>query len=380
MTGLASVRLHPARSVVVVAALLAVLVPYIAGSALAKGMEAETVRAASDAPELTVSGNQFGRAAPLLLTVADEIRRIPEVGSVVPRIVGEVILGKDQLRCELIGLPPDHFPAWTASIFGKLPADDKAHQLAVSAPLARRLGLQLGSRLPPFYRNNRLGERVSEVVGIFEPRAPTWQSNLILTTFASAAAIFDQPGLATDFLVDCSPESAADVSRAIQERLSVPCRVVSAAELRATLPKSLRDRAGIFNVLFVLASVIAILVLVAASGVGLHERRREIGILKATGWQTDEVLLRSAAESLALSLAAAAGSFLLAWVWLRALNAYGLAPLFLAGIDETPSFSLPYHLTPVPLLLGFALSLTIILVGTLASTWLAASAAPRAAM
>ncbi|HEY2911274.1 MAG TPA: FtsX-like permease family protein [Gemmataceae bacterium] len=379
MTGLTSVSLHPARSIVVLAALLAVLVPYIAGSALAKGMEAETARAASDAPELSVSGNQFGRAAPLPLAVAHEIRRISGVRSVVPRIVGEVILGKDRLRCQLIGLPPDHFPAWAALVSGKVPADGKAHQLLVTAPLARRLGLQLGSRLPPFYRNNRLGERVSEVVGIFEPRAPNWQANLILTTFASAAAIFDQPDLATDFLIDCSPETAADVSRAIQERLSVPCQVVSAAELRATLPAPLREREGIFNWLFVLTSVIAILVLVAASGVGLHERRREIGILKATGWQTDEVLLRSLVESMALSLAAATASLMLAWIWLRALNAYGLSSLFLGGIDE-PEFALPFRLTPIPLLLGFALSLMVLLVGTLTSTWLAAAAAPRAAM
>ena len=77
------------------------LVPYIAGSALAKGMEAESARAASDAPELSVSGNQFGRAAPLPLAVADEIRRISGVRSVVPHIVGEVILGKDRLALRI---------------------------------------------------------------------------------------------------------------------------------------------------------------------------------------------------------------------------------------------------------------------------------------
>lgn len=380
-------RLNPLRSAVSVVALTAVLVPYLAGVGLARGVEAEAAAAAAAGPDLYVRGSQFGRAAPLPLSAAADVAGIPGVERVVPRVVGEVALGAERVPCVLVGMPADEFPPWAACVDGRPPRDGGAHQLVIGAPLARRLGLKVGSRVPPFYRNDRLGERVSEVVGVFEPAAPLWQAHLVLTTLDTAAAVFDQPGLATDLLVFCRPGAAPDAARAI-DRLTFPgagrglvrTATTSAEELRATLPQAARHREGVFNLHFVLAIVVAILVLVVTSGVGLSERRREVGILKATGWQTDEVLLRGVVESVALSLAAAGVSFLLAWAWLRGLNGYGLAGVFLAGVEADPGLRLPYRLTPVPLLLGFVLSLVVVLTGTVYSTWRAAVAPPRAAM
>jgi ABC-type antimicrobial peptide transport system permease subunit len=80
-------------------------------------------------------------------------------------------------------------------------------------------------------------------------------------------------------------------------------------------------------------------VVMVLSGIGLPDRRREIGILKATGWQTDEILLRGMSESLLISLTAASLSLLLAFFWLKMLNGLGIAALLLPGVDWTPSFT-----------------------------------------
>jgi ABC-type lipoprotein release transport system permease subunit len=388
-TGLTSVVLYPVRSGASIAALTAVLVPYLAGLGLVKGIESEAEASTTAGPDLYVRGSQFGRAAPLPLAAVRDVAAIPGVDRAVPRIVGEIVLGKEQIRCVLVGMPVEHFPQWAACIDGKPPEPGAGHQLVLGTAVARRLGLAVGSRIPPFYRNDRLGERVSRVVGIFEPGASLWQSHVVLTTFETAAVVFDQPGLATDLLVFCRPGAAPDVTRAIVGRLSYPAshgegivrpEVTSADELRAQLPRAARHREGVFNLYFVVVFVVAILVLLVTSGLGMSERRREIGILKASGWQTDEVLLRSLAESVALSLLAACLSFLLAWFWLRVLNGYGLERIFLAGTEGDPDIRLPFQLTPVPLLLGFVVSLVVVLVGTLPSTWLSAITPPRVAM
>jgi ABC-type antimicrobial peptide transport system permease subunit len=156
--------------------------------------------------------------------------------------------------------------------------------------------------------------------------------------------------------------------------------VTAREDLLALLPHGPLHREGVFTLHFVLAFVASILVLLVTSGLGLAERRREIGILKATGWQTDEVLLRGLAESLALSLAGACVSLLLAWVWLRLLNGYGLAGLFLTGAGPAPEFPVPFRLTPVPALLAFVLAFVVVLSGTLYSSWRAATASPLEAM
>ncbi len=161
---------------------------------------------------------------------------------------------------------------------------------------------------------------------------------------------------------------------------SIRPRVTAREELEALLPSGLLHREGIFTLHFVLAFAVGIVVVLVTSGVGLAERRREIGILKAMGWQTDEVLLRSLVESFLLSLAGASVAILLAFLWLRGLNGYGIAGVFLAGVDTEPGFPVPFRLTPVPALLAYVISFVVVMSGSLYSAWRAAIVAPSEAM
>ncbi len=387
-TGLESIFLHPLRSAVSFLALVVMLLPYLVGLGLAEGLRAEAMRSARFGADLYVTGSQFGRPSPLPLAMVSAIRQIDGVTAVAPRIVGEVVLGKDRVHAVLVGLPPEFLPDWSEGIDGELPRSGRLNELVIGTGLARRLKLQVGDLLLPFYENRR-GDRLSRVVGVFKPDGPLWQANLILTTFDSAAYVFDRDGAATDLLVWCRPENQGFISRTIERGLRlnegpgkevIRPRVTSRAELLALLPRGLLHREGVFSLHFVLVFVVGILVLLVTSGLGLPERRREIGILKATGWQTDEILLRGVAESIALSLAAACTSLLLAWLWLRVGNGYGIAALFPGGTEAVADVPVPFRLRPVPALLAFVLSLVIVLSGTLYSCWRAAMAPPREAM
>ena len=387
-TGLDAVLLHPLRSLVSFVAVVVVLLPYLVGMGLAKGLEAEAEASARFGADLYVSGRRFGRPVPVPLTAVPEIRDLDGVVAVVPRIVGEVILGKEGVHAVLLGLPAERFPAWSSAVEGDLPRQGSVHELVLGTALARRLKLRVGSILPPFYQN-RKGDRNSRVVGLFKADAPVWQANLILTTFETAAYVFDQPGSATDLLVWCRPGYQNETCSAIEGKRTfagppgqgpVRPRVVAREDLLVLLPHGVRHRAGIFNLHFLLAFVVGILVLLVTSGVGLAERRREIGILKATGWQTDEVLLRGLVESFCLSWAGACVALLLAWVWLRVFNGWGVAGLFLDGAGAAPGFRVPFRLTPVPALLAFVLSFAVVLTGTLYAAWRTATAPPRETM
>src|SRR5262249_2930711 len=218
---------------------------------------------------------------------------------------------------------------------GRLPRPGRSNELVIGTELARRLVLKIGSRIPPFYRSEQ-GERVSEVVGIFMTDAPLWQSRMILTSFETAAAIFDVSDLATDLLVYCRPGYADSIAATIRRGLQsgeLRSEVTTRADLQALMQRDVLHREGVFNLHFVLAFAIGILVVLVTSGIGLTERRREIGILKATGWQTDELLLRGLTESFLLSLAGAALSLVLSAFWLKVCNGFGIAMLFLAGTD-----------------------------------------------
>src|SRR5579884_60744 len=151
-TGLTAVLLHPLRSLVSVAALVVVLLPYLVGLGLSKGLQAEAEASVGFGADLYVTGSRFGRPAPLPLSVVSAVRALDGVMEVVPRIVGEVLLGKERLHAVLVGLPTERLPAWSASIDGDLPhGGGGPNQLVIGTALARRLNLKVGSMLLPFY-------------------------------------------------------------------------------------------------------------------------------------------------------------------------------------------------------------------------------------
>lgn len=385
-TGLTALLLHPMRSAVTVCALLAMLVPWLTGIGLATGIERDAESSLRAGGDLYVSGSRFGRNCPLPLSVVQDVRDLEGVLHVTPRIVGRLALGQEGIEVVLVGIPAADFPASVSWIDGSLPHTDSTNEFVVGTELARRLNLKVGSLLPPFYRNPR-GEHVSRIVGIFESDVSLWQSMLMFSTLETAQHIFNQQGLATDLVVRCRNGYEQHVSRAIR-RMDVPfpdgnrlpLRITSREELNVLLSAGQLHREGIFNLHFVLVFAIGILVILVTSGFGLPERRREIGILKATGWQTDEILLRSLVESALLSLGGASLSIVVAFVWLKLFNGYGIAGIFIAGIGHAPAFPLPFQLTPIPALLAVVMALTITMSGSIWSSWRSAIAAPDEAM
>ncbi len=386
-TGVVAILLHPLRSIVTAAALMAVLLPYLVGLGISRGIQRQAEDSVRFGADLYVTGSQLGRLIPLPVSAADRIRAVEGVVKVVPRVVSGVVLGAERVNAVIVGLPSDELKSSVTCVEGRLFGADSSHEIVVGTELARRLNLKVGDQIPPFYRSSE-GERISMVVGLFKSDVSLWQSSLVFTSFKTASNYFDQRGMATDLLVYCRPGYQARIQAAIVRTVSIPypsggnlrLKVVPREELESILPKGLLHREGIFNLHFVLAFAVGIPILLVTSGFGLSERRREIGILKAIGWQTDEILLRSLVESLLLSLAGASISILLAFIWLKLFNGYWIASIFLTGVDAAPSFRVPSQMTPVPALLAFLLSFVLVMSGTLYSTWRAATAEPMEAM
>jgi ABC-type lipoprotein release transport system permease subunit len=387
-TGLTAILLHPVRSTMTFCALLAILVPYLAGMGVAKGVQQDAESSLRAGGDLYVSSSQFGRSTPIPLSLVEEVRELVGVTDVVPRIVGRLTLGRELVEVVLVGIPESRFPTSITCVDGRLPRAGSINEFVIGTELARELKLKPGSLLPPFYRNPR-GEHVSKIVGIFRSDVSLWQSNLMFSTFETAEEIFNQEGMATDLVVDCQSGYETNVSRAIRRMTTLTnhdsantmqLKVTSREELNLLLAGGQLHREGVFNLHFLLVFVIGILVILVTSGLGLPERRREIGILKATGWQTDEILLRSLVESLLFSVGGASVSILVAFVWLKLFNGYFIAGIFIAGVALVPSFEVPFRLTPVPAVLAFIIALVVTMSGSLWSTWRSAIAPPDEAM
>ncbi len=386
-SGIDAALRHRLRSAVTVACVVAAVLPYVAGLGVSRGLLDQAEVSLREGADLTVTGLRFGRPAPLPVSAVDVVRALPGVTGASPRIVGEVFLGRERHAAVLVGVPPERLPPRTEVVEGRLFGAGASNEIVVGRALASRLGLSPGSVIPPFYENDE-GERNSTVVGVFRSGVAAWEANVVLASFETASRVFAQRGLATEILVSCPPAYREDVRRAILALRTlggtdahgpVRPRVMTRADAESLLAGGILHREGVFGLHFLLAFAVGIPLVLVTSGIGLSERRRETGLLKALGWQTDEVLVRAAAESLLLATAGAALSVCLAWVWLGAFGGAGVRDVFLDGAGGA-GIDLPFRLAPVPVLLATIASFAVVGVGTLLSTWRTASAAPLEAM
>lgn len=383
--GVVAVLLRPLASAATVAALAAMTMPIVAGVGLSRGV-ADQARAAIDAgADLYVSGERFGRPAPVPVATADTLRALPGVQSVEPRISGAVTLGDEP--AVLVGVPPERLPREVASIDGRICAPGDVPELVLGSELAARLGLAPGDEVPPFYRNER-GEKVSRVVGVFRSDLPAWQAHVVLATWDTAERVFAEEGTATALLVRCEAAYREPLRRQIARIASVGApggralrpRVVSRDDLTALLARRSNEREGALAAVSLLAFAVGIPLLLATTGLGLSERRRETGLLKALGWRTDEVVLRGFAESLVLAALGTGAALAGVWVWVRLLGAAAIGPAFLPDADLVPGFDVPFRLVPEASVLAAAAAVVLASAGTLWASWRAASAPPSEAM
>jgi len=378
-SGAGAAALHPLRSAVTVACVASIVLPWVVGTGISRGLREGIEAAVAAGPDLVVTGTRFGRPAPLPEEAADLVRAIPGVASVVPRVVGELRLGDRGESAVVVGVPASEVPATVRLVEGRLFAPGAPGEIVVGSGLAARLGIRVGAVLPPFYRNEA-GERTSTVVGVFESDAPLRQAHLLLASIETARTFFAEGGASTDLLVRCPEAFREPVARRIRALETPRLAVSTRDDVEAALLRRALDRETLLQLPFVLAFALGIPLVLVTSGAGLVERRREAGLLRAVGWSADALLLRALVESALLAVAGASIAVLGAALWLGALDGAGIAPVLLPGADRVPGFRVPWRLGPEPALLGLAVCAVLVAAGTLHSTWRAASAPPAEAM
>jgi ABC-type lipoprotein release transport system permease subunit len=116
-----------------------------------------------------------------------------------------------------------------------------------------------------------------------------------------------------------------------------------------------------------------------ASGLSADERR-EIGILKAIGWDTSEVLAVKAWEGAAISLSSFLLGLLLAYVHVFVTPAPLLAPVLKGWSTLYPDFRLTPTVGPFLVSTLFLLTVVPYTVATVVPAWRAATTDPDAVM
>ena len=253
----------------------------------------------------------------------------------------------------LAGIDPDVFEANDALIFVEGDRGAAFERLRaggaviVPEPVARRDGLRVGDA---FFLDAPDGERAFTVAGVIAYTLPARSPDgALLVSLADARTVFGANAAALWVMVPVPEISAEAYAWAVRSTAaSLAGEALTSRELAAELARSLDQLVSLFDVLALVAVVVATLGIVNTLTVGVYERVREIGILRAHGMTAGQVRAMVVVEAAIMGavggILAGVSGLILASVVVR----LGASRDFASGLS-----------LPVPLVVG------VILLGTL---------------
>lgn len=317
-----------------------------------------------DAPEVLVQRTLAGRHDLLPARHLEALRAIPGVTAVRGRLWGY------------------WFDPETGANYTVMAPEDRPYgwgEVRVGQGVARTRGLAPGGTLVLRAYD---GEPVELVVREVLPAASELvTTDLVLVSALDFRRLFGiDADRFTDAAVTVANPAEVPTVAAKAARLLPDARVITRRELARTYEAIFDWRGGL--ALFVLGGALlafAILAFDRASGLSAEERR-EIGVLKAVGWDTADVLLLQAFQGAAVSLVAFAAGLALAWLQVF----HGSAPLLRAVLQGWSRLYPEFR--PVPEVSGLELATLFVLtvvpytVATLVPAWRAATIDPDLVM
>lgn len=308
---------------------------------LAESLRRTSSALAEHAPSIVVSRTIAGRPATLREDVQPEIATILGVRTVRPRVWGYLYLAALEGNVTVMTLGE----GTTAEL--ALPSDPvelAAGEAIVGPGVARALGLREGDRIAfgaPGAAAEEAGVRVLRAARVLGDDAALLANDVVLTTEADARAILDLPaGAVTDLAVEVFPPEETEVVAAEIVRLVPGARVTTRETSARVLELTFDARAGLLGAVL-LPVLFAFLLLSWERLSGLSaEERHEIGVMKAVGWSTADVLALRVTESALVALAGATLGIAAAYVHVFFLGAPGLSDAMLGWSNLRPELAL----------------------------------------
>jgi ABC-type lipoprotein release transport system permease subunit len=342
------------------------LVVFMLGSALflTQAMKREASLILKDAPEMVVQRLMGGRYEPIPVDYAEKIRNIRGVISAGPRLWGYYF-----------------DPSVGANYTLMVPRND--------APGRDEIMIGSGiSRIRKAYRGDILSFRGSDglvrnytVGGEMSSESELISADLILISEADFRDLFGFPAaLATDIMVTVrNPKELLTIARKVAELLP-GTRPIIRDEMVRTYDSVFDWRGGIVVVLLLMALLaFVIFAWEKASGLSADEKR-EIGVLKAIGWETSDVMTVKAYEGLLVSFFSFTIGILAAYGHVFFFSASLFAPALKGWSVLYPDFRITPFVDPYQVAVLFFLTVVPYTVATIVPSWRAAIIDPDSVM
>ncbi len=219
------------------------------------------------------------------------------------------------------------------------------------------------------------------IAGLLPSDSELVSSDLMLLSEADFRKLFNLPaGVYTDVVLDVRNSKEIPTVAAKVQRLLPDTRPITRSEVLRTYESIFDWRSGI--VVVILSAVALAFIIFAwdkASGLSAEEKK-EIGVLKAIGWETSDVLWLKFWEGTVISFTSFLAGLLLDYVHVVLTPAALFEPVLKGWSVLYPEFRLVPEISPYQVATLFFLTVVPYTVATIIPSWRAATIDPDAVM
>jgi ABC-type lipoprotein release transport system permease subunit len=342
---------------------------------LTHSFKIEALHVLDGSPELIIQKVSGGRHDLIPLAYIRRIRGIPGSGHVVPRYWGYyydaltggnyTILGAEK---EITGLK---------LIEGRPPS--AAGECAVGQGIAEVRFAGVGGEL--VLTDSRGTGTTFHVVGLFMSDSDMLTHDLVLIRNDDVRRLFGMPSdKATDLVVNVyNAAEVSNVARKIKQLLP-DTRPITKSEIIRTYDTVFNWRSGMVLTMF-FGALIAFCILAWDKATGLSaDEKQEIGVLKAIGWETSDILELKFWEGIVISLTAFLTGLILAYAHVFFFGAFLLAPALKGWSVLFPPFRLMPYLDLYQIVVLLFLTVVPYVASTIIPAWKSAITDPDVVM
>ena len=388
---------YKTRTFAIVCSLVIAVMILASMTFLATGISSDASASAAFAPDITVENMTAGRPAAIPLSDVQAISNMTGVAKVVPRTWGYVDYNNKIYT--IMGIDAKNMPIPQDINFvissGQFLSSDQPNSAIVGKNIADSLNLKLGDVLT-LESQNGLENYSFAITGIFSTNVNLYTSDLILVNIKAANQFFSEyQGCVTDLCVYVTDQNNQPIvpGSLVKENTNAANQVAAEIEaynplLRVVTQYNIREdsasvyglRSGYVSIVwYVLLLSVILLALNQATAAGA-DMRKEVGILKALGFSTSNILEIRFLEILILGFAAATIGILAAIIYDVAFGAPIIGSFLLGWSAVYPGFPLPINVSASNVAILYATAILPLFIGSLIPAWRSAVTEPDIAI
>jgi lipoprotein-releasing system permease protein len=342
---------------------------------LTYSLKLEATRVLIEAPDIIIQKLSAGRHDLIPAKYAEKIRDIPGVRSAEPRYWGYYYDSLSHSNYTLIGIDND-LPGMSL-LEGRMPSGEAECAIGAGVSQARIAGT--GDTLTLL--NNRSTGVEFSITGTFLSESNILTNDLIVMTKKELLQFFDLPAeRSTDIAVTVyNPDEIATVAGKIKAAFP-DTRPITKSEILRTYDAVFNWRSGMMLTIFA-SALIAFCILAWDKATGISaEEKHEIGILKAIGWDTADILELKFWEGIVISLTSFLLGLIAAFIHVFYLKATILSPVIKGWSVLFPDFRLTPYIDIYQIFVLAFLTITPYVASTIIPSWKTAITDPENVM